>query len=413
MTDADTTAPAAATDARRPYDIVLFGATGFVGALTAEYLARNAPQDCRWALAGRDRHKLERLRARLAAQNPETPGLAEIPLLHADVQDHGSLRDIAAQTRVLASTVGPYIRFGLPLVAACADLGTDYLDLTGEPEFVDLVHLRHHARAQETGARLVHACGFDSVPHDLGARFTVEQLPEGVPLRVEGHVRTNAMASGGTFGSTLLAFSRADRMLRTAKERRRADPRPKDRRVSTPTDRVRRSAETGMWAVPLPTLDPQVIGRSAAALERYGPDFEYRHYAAVRRLPMVAGGIAGVGALFAAAQLPAARRFLSARLAPGEGPDEARRARSWFSVRFVGRGGGRRVVTEVSGGDPGYDETAKMLAESALSLATDELPDTAGQVTTSAAMGGALTDRLVKAGLTFRVLEESADPATA
>ncbi|GAB2817216.1 saccharopine dehydrogenase family protein [Streptomyces daliensis] len=389
----------------RPYDIVLFGATGFAGELTARYLAEHAPDDCRWALAGRNTEKLKQLRERLAHLRP---GLGKLPLLTADATDPASLRAIAAEARVVATTVGPYIRYGTPLVAACAEEGTDYLDLSGEPEFADLMYLRHHDRARETGARLVHACGFDSVPHDLGARFTVEQLPEGVPLRVDGYVRTNARFSEGTFASTLTAFSRFDRMTRTARERRRAEPRPEGRAVHTPLDRDRRVPEVDAWAVPLPTIDPQIIGRSAAALERYGPDFRYRHYAAVKRFPVVAGGLAAVGVAFALAQHPTTRRLLSSRLAPGEGPDEARRARSWFRVRFVGEGGGRRVVTEVSGGDPGYDETAKILAEATLCLAHDDLPATSGQVTPAAAMGGPLTERLTRAGLGFRVLREGA-----
>ncbi|MGW3139322.1 saccharopine dehydrogenase, partial [Streptomyces sp. NPDC001139] len=138
-------------------------------------------------------------------------------------------------------------------------------------------------------------------------------------------------------------------------------------------------------------------------LERYGPDFRYRHYAAVRHLPVAVGGAAAMGALVAAAQLPPARRWLSGRLKPGDGPDPEKRAKSWFTVRFVGEGGGRRVFTEVAGGDPGYDETAKMFAESALSLAFDDLPPTSGQVTTAVAMGDALTERLRRAGITFRV----------
>ena len=383
----------------RDHDVVLFGATGFTGELTAAYLAAHAPDGCRWALAGRDREKLRRLRERLAGINPACAGL---PLLHTDADDPRSLREIAAATRVVATTVGPYVRHGAPLVAACAGAGTDYVDLAGEPEFVDLMYLRHHERARESGARLVHACGFDSVPHDLGVLFTVRRLPEGVPLRIDGYVRASGAFSGGTFASALTAFSRRRQTARAARERRGVEPRPAGRRISTPLGRPHRSREAGAWAVPLPTVDPRIVARSAAALERYGPDFRYRHYAAVRRLPVAVGGVAGAGALYALAQFPAARRALSARLAPGEGPDAARRARSWFTVRFVGEGGGRRVITEVSGGDPGYGETAKMLAESALCLALDELPGTSGQVTTAVAMGDALIGRLVRAGIVFR-----------
>ncbi|HEY3466055.1 MAG TPA: saccharopine dehydrogenase, partial [Amycolatopsis sp.] len=250
----------------------------------------------------------------------------------------------------------------------------------------------------------VHACGFDSIPHDLGAWFTVRQLPEGVPLRVDGYVRASGMPSGGTFLSALTVMSRLQAGARVARERAAAEPRPAGRFTRAPLGRPHRVADAGWWAVPLPTIDPAIVRRSAAASERYGPDFTYRHFAAVRHLPVLAGGALGVGALFAAAQVPPARRGLSRLLAPGDGPSPERRARSWFSVRFIGEGGGSRVVTEVSGGDPGYDETAKMLAESAMCLALDDLPETAGQVTTATAMGDALVDRLTKAGIRFATL---------
>ncbi|MGW6389225.1 saccharopine dehydrogenase family protein [Streptomyces sp. NPDC055103] len=386
--------------ARRPYDVVLFGATGFVGGLTAEYLAEHAPAECRWALAGRSSAGLTALRERLAARWPHC---AELPLLVADAGDPDSLRALAESARVVATTVGPYVWYGEGLVAACAEAGTDCVDLTGEAEFVDLMYVRHDARARETGARIVHACGFDSVPHDLGAYFTVQQLPEDVPLRVDGFVRVGATFSGGTFASALTALGRGRQVLEAARERRLHAPRLVGRRARAPLGGPRFSRETGTWALPLPTLDPQVVARSAAALDRYGPDFRYRHYASVKTLPMAVGGSVAVGAGAVAAQLPSVRRRLMEHYQPGQGPSAERRARSWFSVRFVGEGGGRRVFTEVSGGDPGYDETAKMLAESALCLAFDPLPKTAGQVTTAVAMGDALIERLRAAGIRFRV----------
>ncbi|MFD0022643.1 saccharopine dehydrogenase family protein [Streptomyces sp. NPDC058382] len=386
--------------AQRPYDIVLFGATGFVGVLTAEYLASQAPDGCRWALAGRNRAKLEQLRDHLATVDPRC---AELPLLHADADDAGSLRELAESAHVVATTVGPYVWYGERLVAACAEAGTDYADLSGEPEFADRMYLEHDARARETGARIVHACGFDSVPHDLGVYFTIQQLPEDVPLRIDGFVRSNAVFSGGTFASALTTMGRGPQMLRAAKERRLHEPRLVGRRARAPLGAPRFSAETGTWALPLPTLDAQIVERSARALPRYGPDFRYRHYASVKHLPVALGGTAALGALLGAAQVPAARAWLMDRYEPGSGPDAERRRRSWFTVRFVGEGGGRRVFTEVSGGDPGYGETAKMLAESALCLALDELPAVAGQVTTAVAMGDALGGRLRAAGLGFRV----------
>src|SRR5690348_16300 len=174
----------------RTYDVVVFGATGFTGALTAQYLARNAPPETRIALAGRNREKLQSVQRDLGR---------ELPLLSADIGDAGSMREMAESAKVVITTVGPYINYGEPVVAACAAAGTDYVDLTGEPEFVDRMWLKYHSVAAETGARLVHSCGFDSIPYDLGVQFTVQQLPEGVPISIDGFMRVNASISGGTY----------------------------------------------------------------------------------------------------------------------------------------------------------------------------------------------------------------------
>ena len=291
------------------------------------------------------------------------------------------------------------------LVAACAEAGTDYVDLTGEPEFVDNTYIRHHARAQETGARLVHCCGFDSIPHDLGVYFTVLQLPEDVPLKVSGYLRASGAPSGGTFHSAITAFSHSRQTMAAARTRKAMEQRPTDRSARSVAGRPHHDAVTSGWALPLPTVDPQIVARSARAVPRYGPDFQYSHFASIERLPVAVGGAAGVAALFAAAQVPPLRRLLLDRIKPGDGPSASKRARSWFTVTFVGTGGGRRVVTRVSGGDPGYDETAKMLAESALCLAYDDLPDRSGQLTPVAAMGDALLERLQKAGIGFEIIE--------
>ncbi|MCW2888450.1 MAG: Saccharopine dehydrogenase L-glutamate-forming [Streptosporangiaceae bacterium] len=393
----------ASMTADRSYDIVLFGATGFTGGLTAEYLAAHAPQGTRWAVAGRNLAKLEALRERLAAIDP---ACKHLPLLQADVADPASIRAVAESTRVVVTTVGPYISYGEPLVAACAAVGTDYLDLTGEPEFVDLMYVRHHEQARATGARIVHACGFDSIPHDLGAYFTVQQLPEDVPIRIEGFVRASGTASGGTAHSAITAMSRARQSAQAALARRRVEPVPAGRRVRVVKGLSRFAPSSGAWTLPMPTIDPMVVTRSARALGRYGPDFSYGHFLAVKHLASAAGAVAGVGAVLALAQLPPTRNLLLRLKSPGDGPGPDKRAKSWFNVRFVGEGGGRRVVTEVAGGDPGYGETAKMLAESALCLVHDDLPETSGQVTTAVAMGNRLIDRLQKAGITFRVLRK-------
>ena len=170
------------------------------------------------------------------------------------------------------------------------------------------------------------------------------------------------------------------------------------------TGKPHRDAVLSRWLVPLPTIDPIVVARSGAALPSYGPEFRYSHYAGTKTLRYAVGGAVGVGVLGLAAQVKPLRNSLLKHIKQGAGPDPARRAKSWFRVDFVGDGGGQVVHTRVSGGDPGYDETAKMLAESALCLAFDDNPPTAGQVTTAQAMGDHLTGRLQAAGIKFEVL---------
>lgn len=391
---------------QRGYDIVLFGATGYTGALTAEYLAENAPRELRWALAGRNIDKLEAVRAELAEIDPDRP---TPDLLSADVDDTASIRTLAASARVVITTVGPYAEYGEPLVAACAAQGTDYVDLCGEPAFVDRMYVRHHATAQSTGARIVHACGFDSLPYDLGVLFTVGHLPEGVPLHVEGFVRAQGTASGGTLRSVLGAFSDPVGLMAAARDRRAMEEGPEGRRVRVDRSGLPRTRLARGWTLPIPSLDPQVVARSAAALERYGPDFSYGHYGAFRHLSSAVGAAGGAAGMMAAAQVPALRERLSSLRSPGEGPSEEQLAGGWFTVHFVGSGGGRRVHTLVSGGEPGYAATSGMLAESALCLWRDELPQTSGQVTSAVAMGEALIERLPRAGVEFRLLRTFQD----
>jgi short subunit dehydrogenase-like uncharacterized protein len=245
------------------------------------------------------------------------------------------------------------------------------------------------------------------VPHDLGALFTVQQLPEGVPLRLRGYVSASGVPSGGTFASTVTVLSRRREAAAAHAERRRAEPADPARRVRTVGGRPGYEPAIGRWVLPAPTIDPQIVAASARALDRYGPDFCYSHYLAFTNPAAAAGfaaGLAGVGAI---AQLDAGRDLLMRLWPSGAGPSERQRKAARFRVRMIGEGGGRRVQTEVSGGDPGYGETSKMLAESALCLAIDDLPKSAGQVTTAVAMGDALRLRLQRAGLSFRVVRST------
>lgn len=386
--------------ADRDYDIVLLGATGFTGGLVAEDLTRElAGSGTPWAIAGRDRRKLEAVRERLAAISPDgTPDGLEV----VDVHDRPALTDLARRTRVLATTVGPYARHGEDVVAACIAAGTDYVDITGEPAFVNRLLRDHHAAAESAGVRIVNCCGFDSIPHDLGAQLAVAQLPDDEPIELRGFVSARGKFSGGTFTSAIEAM--ADKASMRGP---RLDAGP-GRRVGNLPRKIQHVPRIDGWGVPLPTIDPAVVLRSAAALPEYGPAFRYGHYARTSN-PAVAGGmVAGVGIVAALAQIGPGRALLH-RLAPdpGEGPDEATRAESRFRVTFLGSSPSAGTQVEVRGGDPGYTETSKMLSEAARCLVEDRdrLPDRAGVLTTAVAFGPVLRERLHDRGITFTVVD--------
>lgn len=375
----------------RTYDVTLFGATGFTGRLAAEYLAGRSDAP-RWAIAGRDRRKLEALADELGV---------DVGIVVASVDDPATLDAMCAGTRVLSTTVGPYDRYGEPVVEACVRARTDYVDITGEPQFVDRILERHDGPARDAGLRIVPCCGFDSVPHDLGVLLTVRALPRDVPLDVSGYVKASGSFSGGTWHSAVGAFSQlvdVQRSILSLRRRRR----PEGRRVRVATPAVHRAPHGDGWACTMPTIDPEIVCLTARTRDEYGPDFRYGHYVRVKSLPSLVGGALGLGGIVALAQLPPTRRWLLSKRPPGDGPSPEERARGFFRVTFVGRGGGRQVETVVEGGDPGYGDTARMVVESALCLAFDrDRLGGLGVTTPADAMGRALVDRLQPAGITF------------
>lgn len=393
-------------------DIALFGATGFTGGLVAEYLARTArTRPLRWALAGRNRQKLEALRSALGKAHPES---TEVELAFADSGDEASLRALAARSKVIITTVGPYAKYGELLVKACAEVGADYVDLTGEPAFVEAMIERYHARAEQRGVKIVHACGFDSIPHDMGAYVTLKALRARMteaeravtPVQIEGFVRANGSLSGGTWHSAIQAMAslRADEKARKA--RPQAEMQGGQRKVHHTRPAAGFRKELGMWVLPMPTIDPLIVLRSARSLPEYGPDFRYGHYVALPHGHQALGLMLGVGTLFALSQFKPTRALLLKLRDPGEGPDAETRAKGWFKVTFLGQAGQHRLRCEVRGGDPGYGDTAKMLAEAALCLAFERqcLPAHSGIVTSAAGLGEPLIERLRAVGISFDVL---------
>ena len=395
----------------RPYDIILLGATGFTGQLTADYLLKqNTP--IKLALAGRSGEKLEQVRESLLADNPS----ATMPdLLVADSHNMASLKQLCAQTKVVISTVGPYMAHGEDLITACITQGCDYVDLTGEPQFVSKMQQKYGADAIKAGVRIVNCCGFDSIPHDLGVFFTIKALTQKLSIEVleqsnvtiEGFVRGHGDISGGTWHSAINAMPQWQDFI---KERRLQYKQQLDGReiclIEKPTIRKLKDG----WAAPLPTIDPMIIVQSAKRYANYGRSFSYAHFGVVPQLHRLALTSAAVAGVFALAQFTKGRNWLAKQRPSGTGPAPEDRARHWFNVEFVAsiqtpQQQTIKLRTLVSGGDPGYDETAKMLAESALCLLHDraQLPPHVGIITPAEAMGDVLIKRLQVAGMSFEV----------
>jgi short subunit dehydrogenase-like uncharacterized protein len=334
-------------------------------------------------------------------------GRAPAPrLVVASVEDPASLREMAERARVVLTTVGPYAQHGMPVVQACVEAATDYVDLTGEPGFVRDVIDRFDQPAREAKIRLVSSCGFDSIPHDVGALHAVRTIRPHVPIAasitLRGYVRATGGFSGGTWHSALGIFADL-RKSRASEPRRETSGRVIKRMEWGPhyADAVR------SWAVPMPTIDPWMIRRTARALEEYGPSFTNGHFMCTGSALGMVGTVAAVGTVVGLAQIGPARRLLGRVKKQGEGPSPEHRARARFSVTFVTEAGGKRTLTRVSGGDPGYDETAKMISESALALARDRdsLPPRWGALTPALALGDRLLVRLPAAGIAFETLE--------
>lgn len=419
--------------AERPYDLVLFGATGFTGRLVAHELA-NEP-GLAWALAGRSRDKLERLRDELVARNPAAAHLRELSILVADSRDPRALQAVAAQTRVVCTTVGPYDLLGEPLVEACVAEGTDYCDLTGETPFIRRMVDRYHERARQTGARIVHCCGFDSIPSDIGVlALQREALARfGRPAtRVRLHVlRAVGGFSGGTVASLL---NIADRIGDPAVRRVLADPyalNPEGQRQGPDGRddiRPRRDPSSGRWNGPflMAPVNTRVVRRSHALLGHpWGENFRYDEVMSFGRGPrglaMATAMSAGLVGFMGAVSVAPVRDLLTRHVLPkpGEGPSEKTIREGYFEARVIGEIGGdigaERLELAVHGqGDPGYGATSRMLAQSALALvappSTDDTtaspsslprPLAAGVLTPASALGEALIDRLHAVGVTF------------
>jgi short subunit dehydrogenase-like uncharacterized protein len=420
------------SDPAREFDIVLFGATGFVGRLTARHLAAEAPDTLRIALAGRSLTRLQEVARSLEG------AARDWPLVQLDATDEQAVADLAAGARVVASTVGPYVRFGGPLAAACAEAGTDYCDLTGEVLFVHRSIAANHETARRTGARIVHACGFDSIPSDLGVLLTAQAAQADGASLGRTHLAVRSMKGGFSGGTVDSARTQVDELRADAGARRVVgDPwalaeGPRPARVpaggtggscasgGTASGRpsgaaavlgrlakaspVKRDADNGHFTGPfvMAAFNTRIVARSASLLG-YGDGFRYVEYSDFGAGPagaVTAGAVSvGLGLGLAGLAFPPTRALLDRVLPkPGEGPSEEAQASGRFRMEVTAEAtnGARYRTTVAAPYDPGYGGTAVMLGQAALALAQDRdrLPDAAGVLTPATAIGTPLVERL-------------------
>jgi short subunit dehydrogenase-like uncharacterized protein len=395
------------------YDVVLLGATGFTGSLVAEYLARNGGSQ-RLALAGRDVKKLEALKARLGR---------DFPLLQVNTDDAASLERMVQATEVVCSTVGPYALNGSGVVAACVRNGKSYCDLAGEPQWIRRMIDAHHEQARTTGARIVHCCGFDSVPSDLGT-WTLQEFARrhhGAPASemTFAVLAFKGGLSGGTFASMLELVHEAKndsavrQVLRDPYSLVPGGAGGPDKPGSTP---VGFDARLGRWTAPfmMAVVNERVVRRTnALAGYPYGRAFHYQELMTFRKGPkglLLAHGMTNaLRAFLVAGGIRPVRELLEKRVLPkpGQGPSAELREKGFFSIALLGQGTdsqGRKFQVRgkvAAQGDPGYSATAKMLGESALCLALDGPQGEGGVLTPAVAMGDRLTARLRRQGFTF------------
>ena len=419
---------------KRPYTLVLYGATSFVGQITARYLAHflsdQEHRDVRWAIAGRNAEKLEKLHFQLTqeqdAEKANDTSAANVDIIIANSDNAASLDKMTTQTRVIISTVGPYLKYGEPLIKSCVENGTDYVDLTGEAIFIKDMLDKYQDKAQQSGARIVNSCGFDSIPSDLGVYFTQQQSEANFNAPCSTiHMRVKA-AKGGLSGGTLASMATIFEESGKNKSRRQQLANPYLLNNDSDAPNVRQDninkpqydAEHGHWLAPfiMASINTRIVHRSNQLLSyQYGREFKYDEAMwmqnGVKGQLISYGMSAGILGFITAMTFRRSREFLSNHVLTksGDGPSKSDQDNGYFDLRFFGKtANNETIATKVTGNkDPGYGSTSQMLAQSALCLAQDITKDEVkgGFWTPASAMGNRLLTRLENnAGICFEVV---------
>ncbi|MFL2693216.1 MAG: saccharopine dehydrogenase family protein [Gammaproteobacteria bacterium] len=389
----------------KKYEIIVYGATGFTGQICCKYLRDNYT-DLVWAMAGRNGDKLEEIKSNLNL---------DCDVVVADGADIEALRSLASQTKVVLSTAGPFARYGSLLVQACVESGTHYTDITGENHWVRGLIDKHHSEAASKGVRIIPSCGYDSIPSDLGAFFTISQFNKPVS-RVDVYHEAQGGASGGTT-ETIFTMDGLSKEMRdpfvlnpqeTVSEEQRQ--KSKDGFVVEQVDGINGWSGIGMMAV----ANTRVVRRSAALMEQnqksYGSNFTFGEHGLFSTKRMAR--LASYGSILAFLVIGTPLKYLVRPflLKPGQGPSQETQDKGWFRATFVAHSedNERKICSMYGSGDPGYKSTAKMVCESAIALArSNDLPggsEYGGVLTSAVGLGDVLIERLKNAEIEFKVI---------
>jgi len=390
----------------------LWGATGFTGKLAFEYLVQNAPEGFKYAVAGRNKTQLEAVRGWVA--NRVGADAERVEIIIADSTDQNSIDEMVKQTKVILSTVGPFMKYGTPLVDACVRFGTHYVDSTGESPFVQSIINKYHDTAKKQGTVLVPMCGFDSIPSDMGVFFIQKELKQkanSVCSLVE--LGGGSGPSGGTMASmlNLISDKKNGRIISNPFALVPTPPKREKARQKGRKKFISYNSTLKMWTIPfvMEAVNTQVVQRSNYLLDYGKESFAYSEALAFKSFVSAVLFYITIIIFLILARIPWTRENIVRRVVPqpGTGPSESVRKRSFFHYHYLADVGDKKKETKylghMSGGEPGYDETAKMLVESSLCLATqrDQLPigKEGGVLTPASAMGHLLLERLKKVGL--------------
>jgi short subunit dehydrogenase-like uncharacterized protein len=378
----------------KEYDIVLLGATGFTGQIIAKYLDEHiGREEARFAIAGRSEAKLKAIKEGLTNTKPN--------IILCDIDDIPSIDALTSRAKIVLNTIGPFNWYGRYVIASCIRNHCHYLDITGEPSFVAESYINYNQLAKDNEVCVVNCCGFDSIPADYVAYLAAQNLPIDEPKVLRSYVKTNATFSGGTLTTAINALH-----LEVKNEAIKIPRWPRHPDTPRAVRKIHKISEVGGWGIPMPVVDPHIVKRSIATMPaHYGEATAYAQFFVRSTFGKVVKTILPIAVASFLVRFEYYRKKLLKKFPQGTGPSEERRKKSRFEITCIGEARSKKVMVSMSGGDPGYNETAKMMSEAAFTLLDRIRVESlqAGVNTPVQAFGEGLIDRLKAKGIKFEL----------